>query len=75
MARGKRRTQEELLNDKLEKLNSDILNMEESIKEKKQQKEEIENELRALRMKELDHIISDKGLTMEDVKKMLLDTM
>ena len=75
MARGKRRTQEELLNDKLEKLNADILHMEESIHEKKRQKEETENELRTLRMKELDHIISDKGLTMEDVKKMLLDTM
>ena len=69
MARGKRRTQEELLNDKLEKLNADILHMEESIHEKKRQKEETENELRTLRMKELDHIISDKGLTMEDVKK------
>ena len=45
--------------------------METSLKEMKQAKKELEDQIRQTRLAELDDIISEKGLSFEEVKKML----
>ena len=68
MARGKRKLS---LEEQLVKITAEIENMENSIKEMKQAKKDLEEQIRQARLSELDDIISEKGLSFEEVKKML----
>lgn len=68
MARGKRKLS---LEEQLVKITAEIENMENSLKEMKQAKKDLEEQIRQARLSELDDIISEKGLSFEEVKKML----
>lgn len=68
MARGKRKLS---LEEQLVKITAEIDNMENSLKEMKQAKKDLEEQIRQARLSELDDIISEKGLSFEEVKKML----
>ena len=68
MARGKRKLS---LEEQLVKITAEIENMESSLKEMKQAKKDLEEQIRQARLSELDDIISEKGLSFEEVKKML----
>ena len=68
MARGRKNL---TLDEQLAKITTEIENMETSLKEMKQAKKELEDQIRQTRLAELDEIISEKGLSFEEVKKML----
>ena len=67
MARGKKLS----LDEQLEKITTEIENMESSLKEMKKAKKDLEDQIKQARLAELDDIISEKGLSFEEVKKML----
>ena len=67
MARGKKLS----LDEQLEKITTEIDKMESSLKEMKQAKKDLEYQIKQARLAELDDIISEKGLSFEEVKKML----
>ena len=67
MARGKKLS----LDEQLEKITTEIENMESSLKEMKKAKKDLEDQIKQARLAELDEIISEKGLSFEEVKKML----
>ena len=48
-----------------------VHNMESSLKEMKQAKKELEDQIRQTRLAELDEIITEKGLTFEQVRELL----
>ena len=68
MARGRKNL---TLDEQLAKITTEIENMETSLKEMKQAKKELEDQIRQTRLAELDELISEKGLSFEEVKKML----
>ena len=68
MARGRKSLS---LDEQLEKITAEIENMENSLKEMKKAKKELEDQIKQARLAELDEIISEKGLSFEEVKKML----
>ena len=68
MARGKRNLS---LDEQLAKITIEIENMENSLKEMKQAKKDLEEQIKLARLVELDELISSKGLTFEEVKEML----
>ena len=68
MARGRKALS---LDEQLAKITTEIENMESSLKEMKQAKKNLEEQMKQARLAELDDIISEKGLTFEEVKKML----
>ena len=68
MARGRKTLS---LDEQLEKITTEIENMESSLKEMKQTKKELEEQIRQVRLSELDDLITEKGLSFEEVKKML----
>ena len=68
MARGRKNL---TLDEQLAKITTEIENMETSLKEMKQAKKELEDQIRQTRLAELDEIISEKGLTFEQVKELL----
>lgn len=45
--------------------------MENSLKEMKQAKKDLEDQIKQARLAELDELISEKGLTFEEVKELL----
>lgn len=59
------------LDEQLEKMTNEIENMEKSLKEMKQAKNELEERIRQNRLAELDDLISAKGLSFEEVREML----
>ena len=59
------------LDEQLEKITNEIDNMETSLKEMKKAKKDLEDKIRQARLAELDDIISEKGLTFDEVKKLL----
>ena len=67
MARGKKLS----LDEQLAKITTEIENMETSLKEMKKAKKDLEDKIKQARLSELDDIISEKGLSFEEVKKML----
>lgn len=69
MARGRKPSLS--LDEQLEKIILEIENMEVSLKELKKAKKELEEQIKQTRLTELDDIISEKGLSIEEVKKML----
>ena len=68
MARGRKSLS---LDEQLEKITTEIENMESSLKEMKKAKKDLEEQIKQARLSELDDIISEKGLSFEEVKKML----
>ena len=69
MARGRKATL--TLDEQLEKITTEIENMETSLKEMKKAKKDLENQIKQARLSELDDIISEKGLSFEEVKELL----
>ena len=68
MARGRKNL---TLDEQLAKITTEIENMETSLKEMKQAKKELEDQIRQTRLAELDEPISEKGLSFEEVKELL----
>ena len=68
MARGRKSL---TLDEQLAKITTEIENMELSLKEMKQTKKDLEEQIKQARLAELDEIISEKGLTFEQVKELL----
>ena len=69
MARGRKSSL--TLDEQLAKITTEIDNMESSLKKMKQAKKDLEEQIKQARLSELDDIISEKGLSFEEVKKML----
>ena len=59
------------LDEQLAKITTEIENMESSLKEMKQAKKDLEEQIKQARLAELDEIISEKGLSFEEVKELL----
>lgn len=68
MARGKRNLS---LDEQLAKITTEIENMENSLRELKQAKKDLEEQIKMARLVELDELINSKGLSFEEVKEML----
>lgn len=68
MARGRKALS---LDEQLVKITTEIENMENSLKEMKKAKKDLEEQIKQARLSELDEIISEKGLSFDEVKKML----
>ena len=68
MARGRKSLS---LDEQLEKITTEIENMESSLKELKKAKKELEDQIKQARLAELDELISEKGLSFEEVKELL----
>ena len=68
MARGRKSLS---LDEQLAKITTEIDNMESSLKEMKKAKKDLEDQIKQARLSELDGIISEKGLSFEEVKKRL----
>ena len=68
MARGRKALS---LDEQLVKITTEIDNMESSLKEMKKAKKDLEEQIKQARLSELDELISEKGLSFEEVKKML----
>ena len=67
MARGKKLS----LDEQLAKITTEIENMESSLKEMKKAKKDLEDQIKQARLTELDELISEKGLSVEEVKELL----
>ena len=68
MARGRKSL---TLDEQLVKITTEIENMENSLKEMKKAKKDLEEQIKEARLAELDEIISEKGLSFEEVKELL----
>ena len=68
MARGRKSLS---LDEQLAKITTEIDNMESSLKEMKKAKKDLEDQIKQARLAELDEIISEKGLSFEEVKELL----
>ena len=71
MARGRKNL---TLDEQLEKITTEIENMENSLKELKATKKELEEQIHQARLSELDKLIQDKGLSFDDLKEILNDS-
>lgn len=69
MARGRKAAL--TLDEQLAKLTTEIENMENSLKEMKKAKKELEEQIRQNRLAELDKLIVSKGLTFEEIENIL----
>lgn len=69
MARGRKAAL--TLDEQLVKITTEIENMENSLKEMKQAKKDLEEQIKQARLSELDKLISEKGLSFEEVKELL----
>lgn len=69
MARGRKSY---TLDEQLEKMTTEIENMEIELKKMKQLKVELEQRIRQNKLAELDQLMSSKGLSFEDLKEMLI---
>ena len=68
MARGRKSLS---LDEQLEKITTEIENMENSLKEMKQAKKNLEEQIKQAKLTELNDLITERGLTFDEVKKML----
>lgn len=71
MAKGKRLTGSDLLEKKIADVNKKIESHETLIHNLKEQKSLLEKEMKKLRLEELSSIIEGKGLSIEEVKKLI----
>ena len=69
MARGRKASLS--LDEQLAKITTEIENMESSLKEMKKAKKDLEDQIKQSRLAELDELISEKGLSFEEVKELL----
>ena len=69
MARGRKAAL--TLDEQLAKITTEIDKMETSLKEMKQAKKDLEEQIKQARLAELDELISKKGLSFEEVKELL----
>lgn len=69
MARGRKAAL--TLDEQLVKITTEIENMENSLKEMKQAKKDLEEQIKQARLSELDKLIAEKGLSFEEVKELL----
>ena len=67
MARGKKLS----LDEQLAKITTEIENMESSLKEMKKAKKDLEEQIKQARLVELDELITENGLSFEEVKSLL----
>lgn len=68
MARGRKHL---TLDEQLIKITTEIENMENSLKEMKQAKKELEEQIHQQRLSELDKLIQEKGLSFDEIKELL----
>lgn len=68
MARGRKTLS---LDEQLEKITTEIENMEISLKEMKQAKKNLEEQIKQAKLVELNDLITERGLSFDEVKKML----
>ncbi len=68
MARGKKTL---TLDEQLEKVTSEIEEMETTLKELKKEKKELEEQIRINRLSELDELIAASGKSFDEVKELL----
>lgn len=68
MARGRKNY---TLEERLDKITIEINNMEASLASLKEQKEEIEKEIKAQKLDELNTLIEKSGMTFDEVKELL----
>ena len=68
MARGVRKL---TLDEQLQKITEEIENMEDSLKEMKKAKKELEEQIHQNKLEELDELISEKGLSFDEVRELL----
>lgn len=59
------------LDEQLEKITTEIENMEISIKKMKETKMNLEEQIRQERLSEIDELIKEKGLSFDEVKNLL----
>lgn len=67
MARGKRATRTELLTKKIEEVNKKIIDKETTIAALKEQKAQLESELKEAKLEELSTLLDSKGWTVDQV--------
>lgn len=60
------------LEEQLQKITEEIDDMKATMKELQKTKEEIEEQIRLNRLSELDDLITERGLSFEEVKEMLI---
>ena len=71
MARGKKATRTELLTKKLKEVNKKIEDKETTIVALKEQKAQLENELKEAKLEELSSFLDEKGMSVDEVKAMV----
>lgn len=59
------------LDEQLQKITAEIENMETSLKKMKETKTELEEQIHQARLIELDNLISENGLSFDEVKNLL----
>ena len=68
MARGRKSY---TLDEQLEKITNEIENMEMSLKEMKQAKKGLEEQIHQNQLAELDELITSKGISLDELREML----
>ena len=71
MARGKRTSKIELLTKKIGEVNKKIEDKEATIVALKEQKAQLENELKEAKLEELSTLLDEKGMSIDEVKAMV----
>lgn len=69
MARGRKASLS--LDEQLVKITTEIENTENSLKELKKTKKDLEDQIRQARLSEIDDLMVEKGLTFDNLKKLL----
>ena len=69
MARGKRKLS---LEEQLAKITTEIDNMENSLKEMKHAKKDLEEQIKIERLSEIDELMIENNLTFDDLKALLI---
>lgn len=59
------------LEEKLDRINEQIFEKEESLKKLKEQKKQIEKEIHDKKMAELEQLITGSGMTLEQIKELI----
>lgn len=70
MPRGKKNL---TLEEQLDKISSEIDELEETLKERKKDKKDLENQIKQNRLAEIEEIITSSGKTLDEVKNILIN--
>lgn len=71
MARGKKISRTELLMRKIEEVNKKIIDKETTIAALKEQKAQLESELKEAKLEQLSTLLDSKGMSVDEVKAMV----